>query len=139
MYCTVSRRKCALLYQGRHAHAQLIGGSSEENKGAATQAHYQALQDDGHKDAANGELIMEGGKSKVCRGNGHNDSLSINVFASFVHSLSDMFVMIGVLIAAIVIKIKVCISILLLFKYDHYFYIHRIFRIVNTYCLLIRV
>lgn len=74
----------------------------EEGTEGAVRAEYQSIiNTDGHKE----EDEAKGGKSEQDPEN--KDYMSINVFASFVHSLSDLFVMVGVLIAAIIIKLRV--------------------------------
>ena len=76
-------------------------------------AEYQALKEDGPKYFAKDGVLTADGKSELHSvqepNSNHNnyEYMSINVFASFVHSLSDLIVMIGVFIAAVIIKIRV--------------------------------
>ena len=95
-----------ILYQGKHAHAQLVGGTTEEGAGAAARAEYETF-DDGHKNTTKVGVVVADGKSELHSEEEHSDYVSINVFASFVHALSDLVVMVGVLIAAIVIILRV--------------------------------
>ena len=95
-----------ILYQGKHAHAHLVGGTTEEGAGAA-RAEYETLRDDGHKNTTRVGVVAADGKSELHSEQEQSDYVSINVFASFVHSLSDLVVMVGVLIAAIVIILRV--------------------------------
>lgn len=105
---TVLRRKCLVLYQSEHTH--LIGKSINSRSGAfgeraekATRTEYHSLQDVGNTADRKIGIVAELNRELAAR----NGYASINVFASFVHSLSDLIVMIGVLIAAIIIKIRV--------------------------------
>ena len=105
-HSTVSCRKCLILYQGKHAHAHLVGGTTEEGAGAA-QAEYEPLKDDGHKNTTKVGVVAADGKSELHSEQEQSDYVSINVFASFVHSLSNLVVMVGVPIAAIFIILRV--------------------------------
>ena len=103
-----------ILYQGKHVHEQLSGCSAFEKENApVARTDYQELKEDSPKSLEKDGVLKAESKSELQSVQEDNSKhkyhqyMSINVFASFVHSLSDLIVMIGVFIAAIIIKIKV--------------------------------